>query len=418
MPSHLIWGGCDTVELARQYGTPLYVMDEEMMRSRCRRLMSAVAGRSARVCYAGKAFLTLAMAKLVQSEGLGLDTVSAGELRIARAAQFDMSRVTLHGNAKTESFLRSGLEQRVGTVVVDNEDELTLLERLCGAAGVRQKILFRVCPGVEAHTHRKIQTAQTDCKFGIPMAHLERAVKKAMESQWLDLAGLHVHIGSQIRDTDGHLQAADRMTQILADLKRSLGFEARELDLGGGFGIPNMPGDPQIAAEDFITAILDRVDSRCRELGIARPQIVFEPGRWIPGEAGITLYTVQSVKEIPGVRTYVAVDGGMTDNPRPQLYQAEYACILASDTDRPADRRCAVAGPCCETGDILGMDVAVPQLRAGDIVAVPLTGAYTYSMFNGYNCTLRPAVVFAASGKSRVVVRRQTLDSLLDGQSE
>ena len=416
--NHLIWGGCDTVDLAGRYGTPLYVMDETMLRDRCRRLSAAVAGRNARVCYAGKAFLNVAMARLVDEEGLCLDTVSPGEFRIACAAGFPMERVTLHGNAKTEAFLAAGLERGVGTVAVDSEDELALLARLCAKRGARQKILLRLSPGIEAHTHRSIQTAQKDCKFGVPLAHLECAVRFALGATGLDLAGLHVHVGSQIRDVGTYLQAADRMTEIMRSLRETTGFAARELDLGGGFAIPERPGAAGAPAERFVAAILDRVDARCAELGLARPEVAFEPGRWIAGEAGITLYTVQGVKEIPGVRTYVAVDGGMTDNPRPQLYQAEYGVRLANDTERPANRRAAIAGPCCETGDVLTLDTPVPEPRRGDVLAVPLTGAYNYSMFSTYNCALRPAVIFARDGQARVAVRRQTLDELLNGQTD
>lgn len=413
---HMMWGGCDLTELAQRFGTPLYVMDEGMIRSRCRSLMAAVAGRNARICYAGKAFLNLAMARLVCEEGLGLDTVSEGEFYIAQRAGFPAERVTLHGNAKSESFLRTGLKNHVGTIVVDNEDELALLSRLAEEMQTRQTILFRISPGIEAHTYHQVQTAQKDCKFGVPMAHLERAVKTALACPWLDLAGLHVHVGSQIHDADAHLAAADMTTRTLRTLKDDLGFEARELDLGGGFGIPDLPGDPEVPAPDFVGKILDRVDERCAALDIRRPEIVFEPGRWIAGEAGVTLYTVRSVKDIPDVRTYAAVDGGMTDNPRPQLYQASYEVRLASDTERPVDRRAAIAGPCCETGDILTLDTPVPELHVGDILAVPLTGAYTYSMFCTYNCTPRPAVVFVRGGEARLVVRRQTLDDLLLGQ--
>lgn len=416
MSDHLIWGGCDTVRLAHEYGTPLYVMDESMMRRRCRRLAEAVKGRNARICYAGKAFLNIAMAKLVCEEGLGLDTVSEGELYLAHLAGFPMERVTLHGNAKTESFLSAGLEWGAGTVVVDSEDELKRLESLCALRGKRQTILIRVSPGIEAHTHKAIQTAQKDCKFGVPLAHLERAVKYALASEWLDLAGLHVHVGSQIHDTEAHFAAVSRMTQLLCELRGSLGFEARELDLGGGFGIPSLPGEAETPAEAFVSQILDRVDSSCEALGLRRPEVVFEPGRWIAGEAGITLYTVQSVKEIPGVRTYVAVDGGMTDNPRPQLYQAQYVVKLANDTTRPVSKRAAIAGPCCESGDLLTADTPVPELHVGDVLAVPLTGAYNYSMFSTYNCALRPAVIFAQNGSARVAVRRQTLEDLARGQ--
>ncbi len=413
---HLMWGGCDLTVLAAEFGTPLYVMDEAMIRDRCRRLRAAVADRRAHVCYAAKAFTNLAMAWLIDEEGLALDAVSEGELRIAARADFPMDRVTLHGNAKSESFLRAGLEWGVGTVVVDSEDELELLISLASELRKVQKILLRVSPGIDAHTHKKIQTAGLDCKFGVPMAHLERAVKRASESSAVDLAGLHVHVGSQLRDTDAHFLAVDMMTATLKSLRDSCGFVARELDLGGGFGIPNLPGDPSIAAEDFVSSILDRVDERCAENEISRPEIGFEPGRWIVGEAGVTLYRVEGVKEIPGVRTYVAVDGGMTDNPRPQLYDADYAVLLANDTDRPVTSRAAIAGPCCESGDVLTMDTPVPELHRGDLLAVPLTGAYNFSMFNGYNCTLRPAVVFVSGGKARVVVQRQTFDELMAGQ--
>lgn len=416
MGDHLMWGGCDTAELARRYGTPLYVYDEEMIRRRCRRLLAAARGRRARVCYAGKAFLNVAMARLVAEEGLGLDTVSLGELYLARAAGFPMRNVTLHGNAKTEEFLAAGLEWGVGTVVVDSEDELDRLIRLCAARGAVQKILFRVSPGIDAHTHRAIQTAQLDCKFGVPTARLGRAVKAAMASPHVDLAGLHVHVGSQLHDAEAHFAAVARMTELLASLRDSSGFEARELDLGGGFGIPDLPGDAETPADLFVSRILDRVDSSCAALGLRRPEALFEPGRWVAGEAGLTLYTVQSVKTIPGVRTYAAVDGGMTDNPRPQLYQARYAVRLANDTARPVTGRAAIAGPCCESGDVLTPDTPVPELRPGDVLAVPLTGAYTYSMFSTYNCALRPAVVFARNGACRVVVPRQTLEDLARGQ--
>lgn len=413
---HLTWGGCDLPKLARRFGTPLYVMDEEMIRRRCRLLRAAVSGRRARICYAGKAFLTLAMARLVNEEGLGLDVVSEGEFYLACRAGFPAERVMLHGNAKSESFLRAALENGAGTLVVDSEDELELLSVLTEELRRRQKILFRVSPGIEAHTLRQIQTAQRDCKFGVPTAHLERAVKRALDCPWLDLAGLQVHVGSQIRDMEAHLAAAEVMTGLLRDLRKSAGFEARELDLGGGFGIPELPGDPPVRAEAFIGTILDRVDQRCADLQLKRPEVIFEPGRWIVGEAGVILYTVRSVKEIPGVRTYVAIDGGMTDNPRPQLYGARYEVRLADDVERPVTKRAAIAGPCCETGDIMSMDAAVPELRRGDVLAVPLTGAYAFSMFNGYNATPRPGVIFASGGKAREAVRRQSLEDLLAGQ--
>lgn len=415
--AHLLWGGCDTVELAKQFGTPLYVMDEDILRSRCRRLKAAVMDKyQARACYAGKAFLNLAMVQLVGQEGLGLDVVSAGELYIARRAGFPMNLVMVHGNAKTDELLQMALDAGVGHIVVDSEDELSRLEQLAVAAGRRQRILFRLSPGIEAHTFKAVQTAQKDCKFGIPLDHLERAVKNAMASRSLELTGLHVHLGSQIREIGTYIQAVDVMTDIIAKLKQSAGFDASELDFGGGFGIPNLPGDPEISVEPFIEAIMKRLRERCTGLKITVPFTYFEPGRWIPGEAGITLYCVQSVKDIPGVRTYVAVDGGMTDNPRPQLYQAEYRCALASDTSRPVNSAAAVAGPCCESGDILNMNVPLPEVHPGEVLAVFLTGAYNFSMFNGYNCTRRPAVIFVAHGVAREVVKRQTLDDLLYGE--
>ncbi len=411
-----MWGGCDAVELAERFGTPLYVMDEEALRCRCRRLRAAVEGRRAQVCYGGKAFLPLAMAQLVAQEGLGLDVVSAGELFIAHRAGFPMDRVMLHGNAKTREALAMALEYGVGHVVVDNEEELRLLDGLAWERGQRQKILIRVSPGIEAQTHRFIQTAQRDSKFGVPLDHLDRAVAWAMESPSLEITGLHVHIGSQIRETGSHVRAVEVMTEILEGLKKRLGFVATELDLGGGFGIPNLPGDEPVRAEDFIEAMMDRLESCCCQLGLAMPLVFFEPGRWVVGEAGITLYRVQSVKAIPGVRTYAAVDGGMTDNPRPMLYQADYSCLLASDLERPGRRSYAIAGPCCESGDVMAYDLELPPLESGDLLAVLQTGAYNFSMFNGYNGTRRPAVIFARGGKAREVVQRQSFEDLLRGQ--
>lgn len=412
----MVWGGCDTVALAQEFGTPLYVMDENDIRSRCRRLVAAVKGRNARVCYAGKAFFNLAMARIAAEEGLDVDIVSEGELYIAHKAGFPMERAILHGNAKTEEFLSLGLKWHAGTVVVDSEDELALLERLCEKENTRQKILLRANPGIDAHTNTKIDTAQMDCKFGIPIAHIDRTVEKALKSKCLDLVGLHVNVGSQLQDTEAHMMAVDCMTGVISDLRNSLGFVARELDLGGGFGIPLMPEEPSIPADAFIGDMLDRVDERCAKLGIARPVIIFEPGRWVVGEAGITLYTIQSIKTIPGVRTYVSVDGGMTDNPRPQLYQAEYAVKLANDVDRPITKRAAIAGPCCESGDLITKDTPVPELHVGEVLAVPLTGAYNYSMFSTYNCTRRPAVVFVKDGHAKVVVKRQSYEDLIAGQ--
>ncbi len=415
MGAHLIWVGCDVLELAERFGTPLYVMDEEALRCRCRRLQRAATARSARVCYGGKAFLPLAMAQLVHQEGLGLDVVSPGELYLARQAGFPMDKVMVHGNAKTLELLTMALDWGVGHLVVDSEDELKLLAGLASEGGKRQRILIRVSPGIEAQTHRFIQTAQKDCKFGIPLDHLDRAVAWAMEAPSLELTGLHVHIGSQIRETSGHLRAVETMAHILAGLKERLGFQASELDLGGGFGIPNLPGDEAVRAEDFIEAMMDRLESCCCQLGLAMPLVFFEPGRWVVGEAGITLYRVQSIKEIPGVRIYAAVDGGMTDNPRPMLYQADYSAALASDLDRPGRQRYAVAGPCCETGDVMAYDLELPPLKSGDLLAVFQTGAYNFSMFNGYNCTRRPGVVFAREGQAREVVQRQTFQDLLRG---
>ena len=394
MSDHLIWGGCDTVGLAREYGTPLYV----------------------RVCYAGKAFLCTAMARLIEEEGLCLDTVSLGELYLAHKAGFPMERVTLHGNAKTEAFLRTGLEWGAGTVVVDSEDELRRLDGLCAALGKTQKILFRVSPGIEAHTFSAVQTAQKDCKFGVPLAHLERAVKAALSSPHIDLAGLHVHVGSQIHDTAAHFEAVSRLTQLLAQLRGSLGFEARELDLGGGFGIPELPGEPGTPAEEFISQILDRVDSSCEALGLRRPEVAFEPGRWIVGEAGITLYTVQGVKEIPEVRTYVAVDGGMTDNPSYALYKSEYTVLNASKAGEPADYECTIAGRCCESGDRVAEYVSIAKPERGDIIAVLTTGAYNYAMASNYNRIPKPAMIMIKDGKARLVVKRETYADLMKNE--
>lgn len=410
-------GGISAVELAEQYKTPLYVMDEQLIRNQCRRYHDSFKvfnGRN-RVAYAGKAFLTLAMCQIVESEGLCLDVVSGGELFTALKAGFPMERVYFHGNSKTEEEIVMGVENGVGRFVVDNYYEMELIDRVAGDRGVVQEILLRLTPGIEAHTHEYIKTGQIDSKFGFtPLEDgIMNAVKKALSHKNLKLAGIHCHIGSQIFETQPFEDAVDIMMEIVADIKKETGLEISELDLGGGFGIYYKEWDDPLAVEDFCSIILSRAHEKAQDLGIRLPALTIEPGRSIVGNSGTTLYKVGSIKEVPGVRKYVAVDGGMTDNIRPSLYDAEYECAICSRMSGGETEAVTIAGKCCESGDILISDYEMPKVESGDILAVFATGAYCYSMASNYNKIPRAAVVLVNSGTSKLIVQRETYEDML-----
>lgn len=414
---HLEIGGCDCVELAQRFGTPLYVMDEWLIRENCRRYKTAFAQHykgEARIAYAAKAFCTLAMCRLVAEEGLWIDAASGGELFTALKAQFPPQRVYLHGNFKSDEELTLALRHKVGRIVVDCFEELERLNAIAARRETVADILLRVTPGVEAHTHEFIRTGQLDTKFGFPLSDgiaLE-AAKQALKLPHLRLHGFHCHIGSQVFETEPYRIAIEQMFAFADEVRKATGFAMSELNLGGGLGVRYTPDDDPPTIETFVVALCEAVQEMAERFHFPLPVLAVEPGRSIVGEAGTTLYTIGVVKEVPRVRTYVAVDGGMSDNPRPALYDARYFALVANKANRPADKIVTVAGKHCES-DILIRDIALADPQPGDLLAVFTTGAYNYSVASNYNRFPRPAVVFVKDGKARLVVRRETYDDLL-----
>ncbi|ARU63159.1 diaminopimelate decarboxylase [Tumebacillus avium] len=415
---HLEIGGVDTTELVKQFGTPLYVYDEAMMRETIRAYKQAFekSGLRYEVAYASKAFCTLAMCRIIDEEGLALDVVSSGELYTALQAGFPAERIHFHGNNKTPDEIELALTAGIGEFVVDNFHELKLLGALASEKGVIADILLRLAPGVEAHTHEYISTGQEDSKFGFDMKGdmAKRAVVAALTTPGVRLIGLHSHIGSQIFETDGFTAAVDIVAEFFGKCVRELGAnDLHKLNVGGGFGIRYTEEDTPLTAEAYIAAITAAVTTAFDRLQLTYPEIVIEPGRSIVGAAGTTLYSVGSTKDIPGVRKYVSVNGGMTDNPRPALYQAVYEAMLANRANEERDELVSVAGKACESGDMLIWDVKLPQVKADDILAVSCTGAYGYSMASNYNRIARPAVVFVQNGQADLVVKRESHDDLV-----
>jgi diaminopimelate decarboxylase len=415
---HLAVSGVDTTELAKEYGTPLYVMDEELIRSTCRRFKSSIEkyyGGAGLVCYASKAFCCKEMCRIMKSEGIGLDVVSGGELYTAASVDFPMENVCFHGNNKTDEELSLALEKKVGRIIVDNIFELERLNSLAEKAGVTANIMYRIKPGIDAHTHNFIRTGQIDSKFGFALETGEAfdAVKKAIELKNINLAGLHCHIGSQIFDIDPFVHAAEVMLGFIAKIKNELGFEVKQLNLGGGFGIKYTENDNPVPFENYMEKVSVKVKEICEKENIALPFILIEPGRSIAAPAGLTLYTVGGIKHIPNIRTYVSIDGGMTDNPRYALYKSEYDIEVANRAGEPKTETITLAGKCCESGDLIGENMPVQHIEEGDIVAVLATGAYNYSMSSNYNRIPKPAVVMVNEGKSRVVVKRETMEDVV-----
>jgi len=415
--NHLFIGGCDAVELARRFGTPLYVLDEAHLRSQARAYIEGFsrAYPDFKVVYAGKALLTAAICRIIEEEGLYLDVVSGGELYTALFAGFPADRIVFHGNNKSPEELQMALEHGVHRIVVDNLYELELLDAFTRRSGARASILLRVTPGVEAHTHSYIQTGQIDSKFGFGLAggQAYEATRRALALERVELAGFHCHIGSQIFDLRPFEAAVQVMFGFFDEVRRGLGFVPRELDLGGGLGIRYVEGDVSVDPKFFAEQLAAAVRREAERLGFPLPTLMVEPGRSIVGEAGTTLYTVGSVKEIPGLRTYVAVDGGMADNPRVALYQASYEAVVANKAAEPPSQVVSVAGKYCESGDMLIWDLKVPPLEPGDILAVLATGAYNYSMASNYNRIPRPAMVLVADGAADVIVERETYADLV-----
>ena len=413
---HMEIGGCDLLQLAREYGTPLYVYDEDTIRGRLREYRDALRATypgASQVLYAGKAFLTLQVARLVEAEGCGLDLVSGGELHLATRAGFPMELVYLAGNNKSADEVGAAARQQVGALVVDSELEIDFLGQLPSGTGARA--MLRVSPGVKPDTHEHIATGQLDSKFGFPAAtgQAMAALRRLLATPRVDVVGLHAHIGSQVYDLATYQVAAERMLDFMAQTRAELGFEAAELSLGGGFGIAHVAADHPPAPDDFARTVATAVATGARRRGLALPKLLLEPGRSVIGPAGVTLYTVGAIKEIPGVRTYVAVDGGMGDNIRPKLYGARYQALKAKAPEAEATTTVTIAGRYCESTDIIIEDARTPPLESGDVVCIPATGAYALAMSSNYNYNVRPAVIMVRDGSARLIRRRETYDDLL-----
>jgi diaminopimelate decarboxylase len=403
----------DHEALARRFGTPLFLYDEDELRERCRRYVSEFGADS--VVYAGKAFLCDAMARLVAEEGLHLDVATGGELQVARAVGFPLDRVVLHGNNKSDQELRDGVEFGVGRIVADSFDELDRLEELAAALDIHPKVLVRVTPGVEAHTHQYIETGTEDSKFGFTVSEgvALAAVRRVVTSSSLRFGGLHCHIGSQIQRLDPWDRAVPVLAALAREVVSQVGVPVTEVNLGGGLGARYVSDDPPLRISDYASALRDALARSWSPEAGDRPAVLVEPGRSIVAPCAITLYRVGTVKEIPGVGTYVAVDGGMSDNPRPVLYGAGYEAYLPSRVDDDRPLRCRVVGKHCEQGDVIVADASLPAgVRRGDLLATPTTGAYGYSMASNYNRMPRPAVVFLRDGEPRLVLRRETAEDL------
>jgi diaminopimelate decarboxylase len=411
---HLVVGGCDTVDLAGEFGTPLYVFDENTLRSQCAEFRREFerSYKGTRVVYAGKAFLNSALARLLMEEGLGLDVVSGGEMSIARSVDFPMDRVYFHGNNKSAAEIRMALELGVGRIVVDNTHELALLAAMAHSMGKRPDILLRISPGVMAHTHKYVITGAVDSKFGFPMINGGDAVARALATPDVNLLGLHFHVGSLVFETEPYEQALDVILNLAAEMKQKRGFQMKELDIGGGYAVQYTEDQPAPPVSFYAGKLSAIIRERCTKLDLPLPGLVVEPGRAIVGRAGLALYQVGAIKDIPGVRCYVSVDGGMADNIRPALYGSRHEAVVASRMTEGQTRRVTVAGKFCESGDILIENIDLPGVATGDILAVADCGAYCLPMASNYNASLKPPVVMVRAGKARLIRRGETFSDL------
>ncbi len=412
-------GGADTVEIAKEYGTPVYVFDENETRKNLasfRDSMNEYYGGNGLAVYASKAFCCKEMCRICKQEGTGIDVVSGGELYTALSVDFPADKIVFHGNNKTYDELVAAVENGVGRIVVDNLTELETLNAIAAEKGVIAGIMFRIKPGIDAHTHDFIKTGQIDSKFGFALETGEamETVKAALAMPNIKLRGLHCHIGSQIFDIDPFELAADVMLNLYKKIKDETGAEFDELNLGGGFGIKYLESEQPKPYAEYMKNVSAVVKEKCRELGLKMPFVLIEPGRSVVGAAGITLYTVGAVKEIPDIRTYVSIDGGMTDNPRYALYNADYELVCANKATEERSETVTVAGKCCESGDLIQEHTKLQKVCAGDIIAVLSTGAYNYSMSSNYNRIPRPPVVMVKDGETRIVVKRETYEKITE----
>ncbi len=414
---HLTIGGCSTVELAKEFGTPLYLFDEVNLRSQCRRFREEFGARYSDllVIYACKAFINKALAKIFMEEGLGLDVVSGGELAVAKAVGFPMERVYFHGNNKDAQELDVALDLGIGRVVVDNFHELPLLERLAREKGKVQEVLIRVSPGIDPHTHHHTTTGILDSKFGFPIqtGQAEEAIGKVLKFPSLRLIGIHFHLGSPIYEVQPYEAAIQVVTAWLSKILKRYPFDFKEFSPGGGFAIQYTTDTPAPAISQYAEAIASTLLDRCRAFALPQPRLIIEPGRAIVGRAGVALYSVGASKDIPGLRKYISVDGGMSDNIRPVIYGSRYEAVVAGKLGEGPQETVTIAGKFCESGDILIKDISLPVLQPGDIIAVPASGAYCLSMASNYNASVRPPILLLKGGKARVIRRRQSVEELM-----
>ena len=414
---HLALGGCDAVELAREFGTPLYVFDDETLRERCREFQSQFRARYADtvVAYAAKAYLGRALAAIIAEEGMSLDVVSGGEVAIAASVGFPPERIYFHGNNKLESELKEALAYGVGRVVIDNFHEMHLLNGLAQGAGIRQPVLLRISPGVDPHTHAHTTTGTLDSKFGIPLptGQAEAAVRQALEMPGLEVKGLHAHLGSPVFELGPYREAVDVMLRFAAEMAERYGLKLEEFSPGGGFAVQYVEDKPPPSVAEYAQAITAAVTEGCRRHGLPLPQLIIEPGRAIVARAAVALYTVGASKEVPGLRRFVSVDGGMADNIRPPLYDSQYSALVANKPLEARRETVTVAGRYCESGDILMRDAELAPLAAGDILAMATAGAYALPMASNYNASLRPAVVLVRDGEAKLIRRRERYNDLI-----
>ena len=415
---HLFVGGCDTVSLARKYGTPLYVIDEDKVRRSMRKfreIMQKYFPAGSRVLYASKALSYVDIYRVAASEGLGADVVSSGEIYTALKGGLPGSAMYFHGNNKTDEDIEYALGAGVGTFVADCREELEYLDAAARRIGKKQDVLLRITPGIDPHTHKKVVTGSVDSKFGTPIetGQAYELVRFALGLKNITLRGFHSHIGSQIFDSGPFSDAAEIMMRFIADLSGKLGYTAEYLNLGGGYGVTYTEDRADLDADRVLREISEKLTGLAGDFGIEVPKIIIEPGRALVAAAGVTLYTVGSVKTIPGYRTYVSIDGGMPDNPRYALYQSDYTALIASKAAEPASQRVTIAGRCCESGDLIQENAPLQSCRRGDILAVLVTGAYNYSMASNYNRIPRPAMVSVSGGRDRLVVRRESFEDLV-----
>ncbi len=411
---HLVIGGCDTVKLAEQFGTPLYLFDEFSLRRKCAEYKTEFGRRysNTMVLYASKAFINKAMALLIKEEGLGLDVVSGGEMGVAHSVDFPLEKAYFHGNNKSAEELGLALDWGVGRIVVDNFHELRMLDKIAKEKGCKPDILLRITPGVDVHTHQYTITGNVDSKFGFPLVTGEEAVTAAMSLSNLNLIGLHFHIGSLIFEVEPYQQAIGFILNFAAEMKRKHGFELKELDVGGGYAVQYTLDSPAPTVSFFAEAITSNVIRQCQQHKMPLPKLIIEPGRSIVARAGVALYTVGVVKEVPGVRCFVSIDGGMADNIRPALYGAKQEAVLANKMRDKETAKFTIAGKFCESGDILIRDITLPQPVAGDVLAVPDCGAYCIPQACNYNASFKVPIVLVKEGKARLIRRRETLEDL------